>query len=79
VRRKREGLFQILIAPHLGLYPWHCSACRKVFLVKERGKSKNKNKAKFADYINTPWKARVDPDMLLSSTRRDEIDEEDEV
>jgi predicted RNase H-like nuclease len=43
-RRKREGFFQILIYPSLGWYPWQCSSCRKVFVVKERGKSKRRRK-----------------------------------
>jgi hypothetical protein len=54
------GLFQVLIAPRLGLFPWHCDACRKLFLVKERGKSKNKEHTKFADHMLNPWKAGVD-------------------
>jgi hypothetical protein len=43
-RRKREGFFQILIYPSLGWYPWQCSTCRKVFVVKERGRSKRHRK-----------------------------------
>jgi hypothetical protein len=42
-RRKREGLLQILIYPRFGLFPWRCSACRKVFLLKERGKSRRRH------------------------------------
>jgi len=47
--------------------------------VKERGKSKNKNKAKFADYMNTPWKAPVDPELYLASTLREDHEQEDKV
>ncbi len=39
-RRKREGIVQILVWPRLGWYPWQCGACRHVFIVKFRGKSK---------------------------------------
>jgi len=39
-RRDREGLLQIFVFPHLGLFPWHCPKCRKTFVAKERGKSK---------------------------------------
>jgi hypothetical protein len=41
-RRNREGLIQLLIWPRLGWYPWQCGACRHVFIVKFRGKSKHK-------------------------------------
>jgi len=43
-RRKREGLFQIFLYPRFGLFPWQCSACRKVFLMKERGRSKRRDR-----------------------------------
>jgi predicted RNA-binding Zn-ribbon protein involved in translation (DUF1610 family) len=44
-RRKREGLFQRFFLSRLGWFPWQCSSCRKIFLVKERGKSKRRPSA----------------------------------
>jgi hypothetical protein len=41
-RKKREGLWQRFILPRFGWFPWRCSACQRVFLVRERGKSKRK-------------------------------------
>ena len=41
-RKKRDGLWQRFILSRLGWYPWQCTSCRKIFLVKERGKSKRK-------------------------------------
>ncbi len=41
-RKKRQGLWQRFILPSFGWFPWQCSSCRRVFLVKERGKSKRK-------------------------------------
>jgi hypothetical protein len=54
-RKKRQGLFERFILPRLGWYPWQCSSCRKVFLVKERGKRKRKPFAPGQNY--TQWRA----------------------
>jgi hypothetical protein len=39
-RVKRDGLMQTLVLPRFGYFPWKCTSCGNVFLIKERGKSK---------------------------------------
>jgi hypothetical protein len=43
-RVKRKGLLQTLLWHRLGLFPWECSGCRKIFLFKSRGKLKRKRR-----------------------------------
>ena len=35
-RQGRIGFFQRAVYPRLGLFPWECGLCRKVFLLKQR-------------------------------------------
>jgi len=46
-------LWERFVLPRLGWYPWQCSSCRRVFFVKERGKSKRKKFAPGQTY--TSW------------------------
>ncbi len=41
-RVKREGWFQTELLPRFGYFPWECSSCRKVSLLKRRGQRKRK-------------------------------------
>ncbi len=52
-RTKRVGLWQRFILPRFGRFPWQCSSCGKIFLVKERGKSKRRRFE--GGQIYTPW------------------------
>jgi hypothetical protein len=73
-RRKREGFVQIFIWPRLGWYPWQCSACRHVFTVKFRGKSKRKrsiNGEASAEIVST-----LPPNRRLNDRFEDESHDE---
>jgi hypothetical protein len=35
-RQGRVGLWQRAILPQLGLYPWECGLCRKIFYLRQR-------------------------------------------
>ena len=37
-RIKREGFLRVRLAPLLGFYPWRCSTCGTVQLLKTRGR-----------------------------------------
>ena len=39
-RIKRVGVLQKFILPPLGLFPWECSDCRRVFFLRARGTAK---------------------------------------
>jgi len=43
-RVKRSGLLQRFVFHRFGLYPWECSNCRKNFLLKNRGKLKQRRR-----------------------------------
>jgi hypothetical protein len=46
VRRiKREGFFRIKLAPLFGFYPWRCSNCGTVQMLKMRGGPMRKRSA----------------------------------
>jgi hypothetical protein len=34
---RRQGFLMRHLAPYLGLFPWECGSCRKVFVSRERG------------------------------------------
>lgn len=38
-RQGRVGIWQRLILPQLGLYPWECGLCRKIFLLRQRSRA----------------------------------------
>ena len=42
-RARRTGLLQNVVYPRLGLFPWECTACRRIFLVKQRAKSRHRH------------------------------------
>jgi hypothetical protein len=42
-RIKREGLLRKYLAPLFGFYPWRCSDCRTVQLLRSRGKRRSKH------------------------------------
>ena len=44
-RLPRYGLMQELFWPRLGFYPWECPICRKVRLIRFRGKRKRQKRA----------------------------------
>ena len=35
-RQGRVGLLQRVVLPRLGLFPWECGLCRKIFLLRQR-------------------------------------------
>ena len=41
-RVRRQGFLQLRLLPLLGLYPWECTTCRKLFSDRNRGKLKRK-------------------------------------
>ncbi len=42
IRVKRKGLIQAFVWTRLGYFPWECTGCRNVFLIKNRGKVKRR-------------------------------------
>jgi hypothetical protein len=44
-RVAREGFLYVKLAPFFGRYPWRCSACGEVCLLKERGEVKRSRRA----------------------------------
>lgn len=44
-RIKREGFLRLKVAPLFGYYPWRCSVCGTVRLLKARGVRKRTRKA----------------------------------
>lgn len=40
-RIKREGFLHIRVAPLFGYYPWRCSTCATVQLIRARGKKES--------------------------------------
>jgi hypothetical protein len=40
-RTRRQGLFQEYVLPLLGLFPWECGDCRRILLLKTRGRTKD--------------------------------------
>jgi hypothetical protein len=40
-RIRREGFMHVWLAPFFGYYPWRCSNCQEVQLLKARGKKKS--------------------------------------
>jgi hypothetical protein len=44
-RIKREGFLRVRLAPLLGFYPWRCSTCGTVQLLKTRGRPVRKRNA----------------------------------
>ena len=43
-RLKRQGFLQRLIYPYFRLYPWKCSTCQTLFMLKNRGKLKRRRR-----------------------------------
>ena len=35
-RQGRTGFLQTVVLPRLGLFPWECGLCRKIFLLRQR-------------------------------------------
>lgn len=64
-RKKRVGLWQRFILPRFGWFPWECTSCRKVFLIKERGKSKRRHPKTSQTY---------NPDQPDQTTEYDRLD-----
>jgi hypothetical protein len=40
-RIRREGFIRVWLAPIFGCYPWRCSNCQQVQLLRARGKKKS--------------------------------------
>ena len=43
-RVRREGILHSFILPQLGLFPWECGTCRKLFVARTRGKLRRKRR-----------------------------------
>jgi hypothetical protein len=43
-RTERKGFMQKVVMFKLGLFPWECNACWKVFMSSERGKRTRRNR-----------------------------------
>ena len=35
-RQGRVGLWQRMVLPRLGLFPWECGLCRKIYMLRQR-------------------------------------------
>jgi hypothetical protein len=75
-RKKRLGLFQRFILPRLGWFPWQCGSCQRVFLVKERGKSKRKKHVPGSVY--DPWQQNHSHNLDKTPQQAHESREQDE-
>ncbi len=42
-RIQREGFFRIKLAPFFGYFPWQCSTCDKVQMLKARGSKRRRS------------------------------------
>ena len=48
-RTERKGFLQKVVMFRLGLFPWECAACWKVFLSSERGKRTRRSRTSAAE------------------------------
>lgn len=44
-RIPRKGFLRKLLAPLFGYFPWRCSNCQSVFMLKSRGKKRSTQEA----------------------------------
>lgn len=44
-RVKRKGFWQKVVLGRFGFYPWECSACRKIIILRNRGQNRRHSKS----------------------------------
>jgi len=69
-RIKREGFLRVKLAPMFGYYPWRCSTCGTVQLLKSRGRpARKRNADRTYGEAQDIQQAGTAEDMLVESSR----------